>query len=249
MTGAGLSARRMSALIVDDEAPARRRLAGVLKQIPAVTRIDECATGRAAVTTLRRRVPDLLFLDVRMPGLGGFEVLAHVPVHEQPAVIFVTAHDEYAVQAFSVHAFDYLLKPFDDDRVVEAVLRAGAFLEWLRRGAERIPDHFGDVSVDLETRQVRRARTAVALRPKEYELLLALLRARGRVVTRIELLREVWGYADETETRTVDTHVARLRLRLEADPSHPRHIVTVRSLGYRIDFLGSPLPPVERQGA
>jgi DNA-binding response OmpR family regulator len=249
MTGTDPSARRMSALIVDDEAPARRRLSGVLKQIPAVTHIDECATGRAAVTALRRRVPDLLFLDIRMPGLGGFDVLAHVPAHEQPAVIFVTAHDEYAVRAFSVHAFDYLLKPFDDERVVESVVRAGAFLEWLRRGAGRIPDHFGDVHVDLETRQVRRARTPVALRPKEYELLLALLRARGRVVTRIELLREVWGYADEAQTRTVDTHVARLRLRLEADPAHPLHIVTVRSLGYRIDFLGSPAPPVERPEA
>ena len=230
----------MHALIVDDEAPARRRLAGVLRQIPAVGHIEECATGAAAVATLRRRMPDLLFLDIRMPGLDGFDVLARLPAHQQPAVIFVTAFEEYAAKAFAVHAFDYLLKPFDDERVIEAVNRAEAFLEWLRRGAERIPDHFGDVRVDLETHQVYRANVPVALRPKEYGLLLSLLRARGRVVSRIELLRGVWGYADEAETRTVDTHVARLRLRLEADPSHPRHIVTVRSLGYRIDFLKSP---------
>lgn len=235
-------------MVVDDEAPARRRLLGVLRQIPLVVGIDECTTGSAAVAALRRRLPDLLFLDIRMPGLDGFDVLARLPAHQQPAVIFVTAHEEYAAKAFSVHAFDYLLKPFDDQRVIEAVHRAGAFLEWLRRGAEHIPDHFGDVRVDLSTRQVYRADARVALRPKEYDLLLALLSARGRVVTRLELLRTVWGYADETETRTVDTHIARLRVRLEADPSRPVHVVTVRSLGYRIELMRTPTPPAEEGG-
>jgi DNA-binding response OmpR family regulator len=239
---------RLAALIVDDEAPARRRLRGVLEQVPAITRIDECPTGRAAVAALRRRMPDLLFLDIRMPDLSGFDVLARLPAHQQPAVIFVTAFEEYAARAFAVHAFDYLLKPFDDERVVEAVTRAGAFLEWLRRGAARTPDHFGDVRVDLEKHLVYRAGEPVALRPKELALLLALLDARGRVVTRLELLREVWGYADEAQTRTVDTHVARLRQRLEADPSHPLYIVTVRSLGYRLDFLGVPAAQGERPG-
>jgi DNA-binding response OmpR family regulator len=240
--------RRLSALVVDDEAPARRRLLGVLRQIPLVVRTDECATGGTAVAALRRRLPDLLFLDIRMPGLSGFDVLARLPAHQQPAVIFVTAHEEYAAKAFAVHAFDYLLKPFDDQRVIEAVHRAGAFLEWLRRGAGRVPDHFGDVRVDLASRQVYRGDARVALRPKEYDLLLALLGARGRVVTRLELLRTVWGYADEAQTRTVDTHVARLRVRLEADPSRPVHIVTVRSLGYRIEFVRSPGSPAGHQG-
>jgi DNA-binding response OmpR family regulator len=235
-----MDAAQVSALVVDDETPARRRLAAVLKQIPAIRRIDECATGREAVAVLRHRLPDVMFLDIRMPDLTGFDVLARIPAHLQPAVIFVTAHEEYAARAFAVHAFDYLLKPFDDERVAESVNRAVSFLEWLRRGAGRVPDGFGDVRVDLETHQVYRAGVPVSLRPKEYGLLLALLGARGRVVTRLELLRAVWGYADEAETRTVDTHVARLRLRLEDDPSHPRHIVTVRSLGYRIDFLSSP---------
>ncbi|HEY2806519.1 MAG TPA: response regulator transcription factor [Gemmatimonadales bacterium] len=235
-TASDLDLQRMSALIVDDEAPARRRLLGVLKQIPMICSIEECSTGGAAVATLRRRLPDLLFLDVRMPDISGFEVLARFPAHQQPAVIFVTAFEEYAAKAFAIHAFDYLLKPFDDERVIEAVRRAAAFLEWLRRGAAQIPDRFGDVRVDLETHQVYRANVPVTLRPKESALLMALLRARGRVVTRIELLRQVWGYADEAETRTVDTHIARLRLRLEADPSCPVHILTVRSVGYRIDF-------------
>ncbi len=224
----------LSALVVDDEAPARRRLVGVLRTIPSIGRIDECDGGRAAVALLRQSVPDLLFLDIRMPDLDGFEVLARAPAERQPAVIFVTAYDEYAARAFAVHAFDYLLKPFRDERVIDTVQRAATFLEWIRRRTEQVPDRFGDIRVDVATRQVYRGGEVVPLRPKEFALLLALLRARGRVVTRLDLLRTVWGYSDEAETRTVDTHIARLRHRLEEDPAQPRHIITVRQVGYRI---------------
>ena len=226
----------MRALIVDDEAPARRRLRGVLQGIRTIRQVEECATGRAALDAVRRESPDLLFLDIRMPDLSGFDVLERLPPERQPAVILVTAHEEYAARAFAVHAFDYLLKPFEDERVIEAVRRAASHLEWLRHGAGMIPDRFGDVRVDLAAQRVRRGDADVPLRPKEYALLLALLRRGGRVVTRLELLRDVWGYADTVESRTVDTHVARLRRLLEPDPAHPRYIVTVRPLGYRIDL-------------
>ncbi len=226
----------MRALIVDDEAPARRRLRGVLQGIRTIRQVEECATGRAALDAVRRESPDLLFLDVRMPDLSGFDVLERLPPERQPAVILVTAHEEYAARAFAVHAFDYLLKPFEDERVIEAVRRAASHLAWLRHGSGIIPDRFGDVRVDLAARRVRRGDAVVPLRPKEYALLLALLRRGGRVVTRLELLRDVWGYADTVESRTVDTHVARLRRLLEPDPAHPRYIVTVRPLGYRIDL-------------
>jgi len=226
----------MHALIVDDEAPARRRLLGVLRQLPAITRLEQCATGRAAVEALKRSPPDLLFLDIRMPDLSGFDVLARLPIERMPAVIFATAHEDFAARAFAVHAFDYLLKPFEDERVIEAVRRAASFLEWIRNGAGAIPDRFGDVQIDIAARRVQRSGVPVALRPKDYTLLLALLRRGGRVVTRTELLREVWGYADDVESRTVDTHVARLRRMLERDPAHPRHIITVRPVGYRLDL-------------
>ncbi len=229
----------LSALVVDDEPLARRRLIGVLRRSPLVGRIDECDNGRGAVAAIRESAPDLVFLDIQMPDLDGFEVLAHTPTELRPAVIFVTAFDDYAVKAFAVHAFDYLLKPFDDDRVLDAVQRAMAWLEWHRQARPGRPDGFGNIRVDFDQRQVYRAGVPVAMRPKEFELLEALLAAGGRVVTRTDLLRAVWGYADDTETRTVDTHVSRLRMRLEADPARPRHIVTVRSLGYRIDGLGT----------
>ena len=226
----------MRALIVDDEAPARRRLRGVLQGIRTIRQVEECATGRSALDAVRRESPDLLFLDIRMPDLSGFDVLECLPLERQPAVILVTAYEEYAARAFAVHAFDYLLKPFEDERVIEAVRRAASHLAWLRHGAGMIPDRFGDVRVDLAAQRVRRGDADVPLRPKEYALLLALLRRGGRVVTRLELLRDVWGYADTVESRTVDTHVARLRRLLEPDPAHPRYIVTVRPLGYRIDL-------------
>jgi DNA-binding response OmpR family regulator len=227
----------MHTVIVDDEAPARRRLRGVLQQIPSITRIDECANGREAVIALRRGTPDLVFLDIQMPDLDGFAVAAAASEERAPAIVFVTAYDQHALRAFEVHAFDYLLKPFDDDRVVATVDRAAQFLDWIRRGgaAAGALHGFGDVSVDFATHQVYRADRPVELRPKEYALLAALLQRGGRVASRLELLREVWGYAGDVMSRTVDTHVAMLRRKLEHDPAHPRHIVTVRTFGYRIE--------------
>lgn len=227
----------MHTVIVDDEAPARRRLRGVLQQIPSITRIDECANGREAVIALRRGTPDLVFLDIQMPDLDGFAVAAAASEERAPAIVFVTAYDQHALRAFEVHAFDYLLKPFDDERVVATVERAEQFLDWIRQGgaAAGALRGFGDVSVDFATHQVYRAGRAIELRPKEYALLTALLRRGGRVASRLELLREVWGYAEDVMSRTVDTHVAMLRRKLEHDPAHPRHIVTVRTFGYRIE--------------
>src|SRR5436309_15865604 len=129
----------MRAIIVDDEAPARRRLRGVLQQISTVTRIDECANGRDAVELLRRGAPppDLVFLDIQMPDLDGFAVAAAANEERPPAIIFVTAFEEHAVRAFEIQAFDYLLKPFDDERVIATVNRAAVFLEWIRREGGR----------------------------------------------------------------------------------------------------------------
>jgi DNA-binding response OmpR family regulator len=229
----------MRAIIVDDEAPARRRLRGVLQQINTVTRIDECASGHDAVELLKRGAPDLVFLDIQMPDLDGFAVAAAASDTRPPAIIFVTAYDEHAVRAFEIQAFDYLLKPFDDERVVATVKRAEDFLEWARRGdggaIAPVINRFGDVTVDFATHQVRRGSKTVELRPKEYALLVALLTRGGRVASRLELLREVWGYAEDVMSRTVDTHIAMLRRKLETDAAHPRHIVTVRTFGYRIE--------------
>jgi DNA-binding response OmpR family regulator len=202
-----------------------------------VTRIDECTNGHDAVELLRRGTPDLVFLDIQMPDLDGFAVAAAASAERPPAIVFVTAFEEHAVRAFEIQAFDYLLKPFDDDRVISTVKRAEDFLDWARREGTAEPTlrGFGDVTVDFARHQVRRAGRTAELRPKEYQLLVALLERGGRVASRLDLLREVWGYAEDVMSRTVDTHVAMLRRKLEHDPAHPRHIVTVRTFGYRIE--------------
>ena len=114
----------MRLLIVDDEAPARALLREYLAAAPGLEVVGECADGLAAVEAVGRLDPDLVVLDVQMPGLDGFEVLELL--ERQPAIVFITAYDEYAVRAFEVGAVDYLLKPFSEERLTEALTRAAA---------------------------------------------------------------------------------------------------------------------------
>lgn len=113
-------------LVVDDEEPARRTLAALLEGEPAVTVVGECSSARQAIASIRELSPDAVFLDVRMGGGDGFSVIEEVGVESMPAVVFVTAYDAYAVRAFEVQALDYLLKPFDEERLRAAVARARA---------------------------------------------------------------------------------------------------------------------------
>jgi len=112
------------ALIVDDEPPARELIATLLRGEPDVEVIGQCSNGCDAVAAIRRGSPDLVFLDVQMPGMDGFAALAELPADRLPLVIFVTAFDQHAIRAFEVHALDYLLKPFEYDRLRQAVRRA-----------------------------------------------------------------------------------------------------------------------------
>ena len=116
------------ALIVEDEPLMRERLRGLLADEPDVAVAGECASGPEAVTALAADRPDLVFLDVQMPGLNGFEVIEAVGVERMPATVFVTAYDRYALKAFEVHALDYLLKPFNRQRFRQALGRARARL-------------------------------------------------------------------------------------------------------------------------
>ena len=115
---------KIRTLIVDDEPLARERLANWLAEEPELELIGECGDGREAVATIRREKPDLLFLDVQMPELDGFGVLAELEGEHVPVVVFVTAYDQFAVRAFEVHAVDYLLKPFDRERLQMALRHA-----------------------------------------------------------------------------------------------------------------------------
>jgi two-component system, LytTR family, response regulator len=124
MTPSGRRAAPISALVVDDEPLARRNLMVLLRQDPDIGSIEECASGAEAVEAIRCRKPDLVFLDVQMPECDGFDVLELLGTDLPRVIIFVTAHDEYALRAFEAGALDYLLKPFDDARFMRALARA-----------------------------------------------------------------------------------------------------------------------------
>jgi two-component system response regulator MtrA len=155
-------------------------------------------------------------------------------------VLILTARGGEAdkVQGFRTGADDYVTKPFGVLELlarVRALLRRAGWSEHQGSGVER----FGDIEVDPAARRVCRAGREVALTPKEFDLLLALVRRRGAVASRDVLLQEVWGYRNPVNSRTVDTHVAELRRKLEDDSSAPRWILTVYKAGYRFN------PPVE----
>lgn len=135
--------KRLRTLIVDDEPIARRHLRVYLEREPDVEITGECRGGREAVQAIRERRPDLVFLDVQMPDLDGFGVLDRLAPSELPAVIFVTAHDEYALRAFRVEALDYLLKPFDGERFRETLARARRRVE--RSGLEELAERLSSL--------------------------------------------------------------------------------------------------------
>jgi two-component system, LytTR family, response regulator len=126
-------------LIVDDEPLARRNLLIRLREIPDFEIVGECATGNEAVAAVNERRPDLVFLDIRMPDMDGFAVLERIDPEILPVVVFVTAYDRFALEAFRVHALDYLLKPFEDDRFVETLEACRQRVSEMRRLAAETP--------------------------------------------------------------------------------------------------------------
>ncbi len=175
-----------------------------------------------------------------LPELDGYEVLRRLRAEGQDTpVLILTARGEEAdkVQGFRLGADQYVTKPFG---LLELLARVARLLSRQGAGVNGADSRgavirFGDVEIDAAARRVKRDGAEVSLTPKEYELLAALLRRRGAAVTRRDLLDEVWGYPTVIVSRTVDTHIAELRRKLERDPSNPRHIVTVRKVGYRLE--------------
>ena len=196
-------------------------------------------TGTEGLERARRADVDLIILDLMVPKPDGFQILRTLREEEiETAVIVLTARGEEddKVRGLRLGADDYVTKPFG---LMELLARVDAMRRRLRlggspKGRDARPIQIGRVRIDPSTRTVHAGDELVTLRPKEFDLLLALARRGGGVASRFELLEEVWGYDADVVSRTVDTHIGQLRTKLEADPHSPRLILTVRKSGYRL---------------
>jgi two-component system response regulator RegX3 len=228
--------RKLRLLIVEDEEAIRAGLLDVF--VYHGYDVDFAADGPAGLEKSLSGCFDLILLDVMLPGLDGFEICNRIRAEnrDQP-VIMLTAKgtDEDIIQGLSLGADDYVAKPFS---VAQLVLRVQAVLRRSRIAAElestlRLGE---DVDIDCRNLLGQRCGEALSFTRREVELLQYLQMNSERPVSRDELLEKVWGYARnlDIETRTVDIHIAKLRRKIEPDPSQPRYLVTVRGAGYRL---------------
>jgi two-component system, OmpR family, alkaline phosphatase synthesis response regulator PhoP len=220
-------------LVVEDNDNMRRGICDLLAAdgFEAVAAAD----GPAALAVAKETRPDLIILDLMLPGADGARVLKLLRAAgtDSPVLVLTAKNDEdEKVRLLDLGADDYVTKPFGRR---ELGARIAAIL---RRASPPLPTprtiQVGDIVIDQDARTVLRRGSPVSLSPKEYELLVALARRPGTVVTRAELLRTVWGYESDVVSRTVDLHVLELRRRLGADL-----IVTVRKVGYRLGSVNS----------
>ena len=204
--------------------------------------VEVANKGEVGLKSARENTPDLLILDIMLPEKSGFDVLRELRTSGQRfPVLILTARSQESdvVLGFDFGADDYVTKPFS---TAELLARVRALLRRVQTGAGAEGEGkdgevmtFGEVDVSPATRTVTREGEVVELTPKEFDLLVALLERRGAVISRQELLKEVWGDGNaDINTRTVDVHLSELRRKLEADPANPTYILTVRKAGYRL---------------
>ena len=180
--------------------------------------------------------PDMIILDIMLPELNGFDMLRRFRHSDKmtPVLLLTAKGNEVdKVSGLRLGADDYVTKPF---ALMELMARVEALLRraGIRSAVEATVYEFGDIQVNVEARQVLKDGMPVELTPKELGLLIALLARDGAIASRVELMKEVWGHASAVISRTVDTHIAELRRKLEADPARPAYILTVRKAGYRL---------------
>ena len=238
--------------IVEDDAAIAEGLALNLKLQGYRTQV--MGDGETARSRIETDAPDLVLLDISLPKQSGLWVLERLREAEDqvPVIVLSARQDEYdKVAALQLGADDYVTKPFALAELlarIAAVLRRARIQSKPADGAtepkaadsaegsapEAVPIlRFGDVVVDLDTRTVTRSGKPVRLTHLEFELLSFFCRSTGRVYSREQLLREVWGLRQAGQARTVDNFLAQLRSKLEVDPERPRHLITVRGSGYR----------------
>jgi DNA-binding response OmpR family regulator len=224
-------------LLVDDDALLRRSLAFNLEQVGY--RVSAVANAEDALALAGRDPPDLILLDIGLPGMDGLEALQHFGTRVRAPVIFLTARRRELDQVLGLElgADDYVTKPFDLDVLlarIKTVLRRVERSETIST-APTLPVIVGDLVLDPGAHTVTVAGRPVELAPREFDLLHTLALAPGQVVSTNALLSRVWGADYEGEPQVVYVHIRWLREKLERDPHHPRRIVTVRGVGYKLE--------------
>jgi DNA-binding response OmpR family regulator len=231
-------------LIVEDERALRDTLEWNLAHEGYL--VSTAADGIAGLERAREWKPDLLILDLMLPGMDGLEVCRQLRKDSSLPILMLTARESETdrVVGLEMGADDYLTKPF---HMRELLARVKAQLRRVRLmreeknpppAAEAVPEEpliFGDLTIDLSRGEILRAGAALPLKPKEYELLVYFARHRGQMLSREQILQRVWGWDYTGDSRTVDVHVRWLREKIEPSPASPVRLVTVRGGGYRFE--------------
>jgi DNA-binding response OmpR family regulator len=223
-------------LVVDDEATLVDTIRYNLRR--EGYEVQVAGDGNEALRLARAATPDLVVLDLMLPGLDGLEVCRQLRRDSTVPILMLTAKDDEVdkIVGLEVGADDYMTKPFSMRELlarVRAMLRRSRMVQQAGEadGAQAVRS--GDLEVDPLQRRVTLGEKSIQLKPKEFDLLVYLMQQRGRVLTRDQLLEKVWGYTFGGDTRTVDVHIRWLREKIEEDPGTPRRLETVRGVGYR----------------
>lgn len=218
-------------LIAEDDADIRSLLRLYLEG--EGFRVAEAADGAAALDLARTEPPDMAILDVMMPGMNGFELTRALRAYSDVPILILSAksQDNDKILGLNLGADDYIAKPFNP---VEIVARVRA---QLRRAARTGGDvlRVGELALDTASFQLTRGGTPIPLTPMEYKVLALLMRAPGRIFTKVQLYEGAVGPYFEGDDNTMMVHISKLREKIEEDPKNPRYIITVRGLGYKIE--------------
>ena len=224
-------------LIVEDDAHIRLGLCDALRA--EGYEVSECGDGLQAAPLFKQRRPDLVILDIMLPGKSGYDLCREIrALKNRTPILMLSAKGQEIdkVVGLELGADDYVTKPFS---LRELVARVHALLRRATPGAvvSDLPDEiaFGKVRVDCRALRGKRGKEAIELTPRELKVLALLFRERGNAVSRDTILNEVWGIEYYGTTRTLDQLIVKLRQKIEDVPATPRHLLTVHSLGYRLD--------------
>jgi DNA-binding response OmpR family regulator len=224
-------------LVVEDDAHIRMGLCDALRG--EGYEISECSDGLQAGPHIRQRQPDLIILDIMLPGKSGYDLCREIRAsRNRIPILMLSAKGQEIdkVVGLELGADDYVTKPFS---LRELLARVHALLRRADPGgaAASLPDEiaFGEVHVDVKALRGKRSGEPFEMTPRELKVLALLFRERGNAVSRESILNEVWGIEYYGTTRTLDQLIVKLRQKIEAIPSEPRHLLTVHSLGYRLD--------------